>query len=547
MSQVEVVFQPGLNVITGETGVGKSLLLDAVSSLLGTRRNSLPIRAGSDKAVIEAELDAADNEHLLTWLQERDLPNDMPIILRREFHTNGRTRFFVNDSPANLVLAKELGNLLIEIHGQHEIITLFDRSRQLDLLDAFNERGDLLESYKTLFGRLNDEREKFAKLKERIEDADAGRDVLERQLRELEEIDPKPTEIESIESELTILENSEKIYTLCAEICDRLNEAPESSVEHLTKVTELLPQLYPFNETLKVWQEDLSNAHSVLVELNRTLQEFSLNAKYDPERVEELRLRISTLTGFQKRWHCEDRDPCDIIDELRSRLEAIYKINATADELEVAIEKLDQELMSCGTRLSEARQKGAKRLTKLVHQKLTFIGMEKARFRIAFDVPNTDKPHPNGLDRVEFQLSPDGKLDFQTLNKVASGGEMSRILLALKSSLAEIDNVDTLIFDEIDQGISGRVARMVGQQLFELARKHQVIVVTHLAQIASLGDLHLSVRSLGDDGAAEVFTLEDEERVEELAALLTATGISNGALLNAREMVESAKKHRAEL
>lgn len=540
-------FRPGLNVVTGETGVGKSLLLDAVGSLLGVRHNSLPIRAGSDKAVIEAELEASENKQLITWLQEQDLPHEMPIILRREFYNKGRTRFFINDSPANLTLAKKLGDLLIEIHGQHELITLFDRSRQLELLDAFNGSDDLTESYKALFRQLNDKRSEFAEIRKRIDDSGAGRDALERQLRELEEIDPKPNEIESIESELAILENSEKIYNLCVRICDHLNEAPESAVERMTKVVELLPQLYPYDESLKTWQEDLSNVHSILVELNRTLQELSSAAKYDPEWVEELRQRLATMAGFQKRWQCEKRDLCDIVQDVRSKLDSLSKVNEAAQALKIDIEQLEQELVSEGNKLSKIRQKGAKRLAELVHQKLSLIGMEKARFKIAFDAPSTDKPYPNGLDRVEFQLSPDGKLKFQTLNKVASGGEMSRIMLALKSSLAQVDEVDTLIFDEIDQGISGRVARMVGQQLFELARKHQVIVVTHLAQIASLGDLHLSVRSPGDEGVAEVCRLEDEERIEELAALLTATGISDGALLNAREMVESANQLRATL
>jgi DNA repair protein RecN (Recombination protein N) len=547
MSQVEVIFRPGLNVITGETGVGKSLLLDAVGSLLGERRNSLPIRSGSTKAVIEAELDTVQHEPITGWLQERDLPADLPIILRREFHRNGRTRFFINDSPANLALARELGDRLIEIHGQHEIITLFDRSRQLDLLDAFNERSDLSASYQSQFKQLSEKRTELAELKKQIEDAHAGRDILEKQLLELEDIDPEPREIESIEAELAILENSEKIYNLCTEICDSLNEAPESAIEHLSKVADLLPKLYPFDASLTSWQEDLSNARSVLIELNRTLLDFSQNAKYDPQRVEALRQRISVLVGFQKRWQCTNRDLCDVGDVLRGQLDHLNKINDTAEALDDLIVKLEQELISTGKQLTAARQQAARLLEEQVHEKLALIGMEKAKVRIAFDPPNVEKPYPNGLDRIEFQLSPDGKLDFQTLNKVASGGEMSRILLALKSSLAEVDDVDTLIFDEIDQGISGRVARMVGQQLFELARKHQVIVVTHLAQIASLGDLHLSVRSLGDDGAAEVYKLQEEERVEELAALLTATGISDGALLNAREMVESAEKLRKAL
>jgi len=332
---------------------------------------------------------------------------------------------------------------------------------------------------------------------------------------------------------------------LCSDICEKLNEAPGSAVEQITEALELLSELYPFYDSLQGWKDELGSTRSILGELNRTLLDISREIRYNPEKVEENRLRVTALTGFQKRWNCEGSDLGALADDLRNKLDGMSNLDAEVENLEAKIADDEEHLIEIGKKLSLLRMEAARKLETQVHDKLAFIAMEKARFRIEFDSLQLDDPYTDGLDKVEFQLSPDGKISYNTLSKVASGGEMSRILLALKSSLATVDDIDSLIFDEIDQGISGRVARLVGQQLFELARERQVIVVTHLPQIASLGELHLSVRHDGDSRTATVHALGGEERLEELAALLTATGLSDGALLNAREMLESAQKLRA--
>ena len=541
MSRVDVDFQPGLNVITGETGVGKSLLLDAVGSLLGERRSGFPIRSGCSQAVIEAEFDSDQVGAIHQWLESRDFAADLPVILRREFHKSGRTRIFINDSPASLALSKELGDLLLDLHGQHEVVTLFNRTRQLELLDAFARNPAILSQYKSLYGGLQAAREELSRRNAEIEDANAGGEALRKQKDELDALKPQPDEIATVEGELQRLENSEKIYELCAQICDHLNEAPQSAVEHLNEIAELLPELYPFHDPLRSWEDELKNVRSILIELNRTLQELNREVRHDPGRVENLRQRIAALTGFQKRWRCEGRDLCEVAEDVDWQLVEMEKKRAEAGELEEKIKADTEKLIDQGRKLSDHRKAAAKKLMERVHQKLASIGMEKARFDVLFESTRGGVPGDNGLDRIEFVLSPDGKLPYQPLRQVASGGEMSRILLALKGSLAEADQVETLIFDEIDQGISGRIARMVGLQLLELSRRHQVIVVTHLPQIASLGDLHLSVRPTGDAGSAVVQALSEEERLQELATLLTATGMSDGALLNAREMLESAR------
>lgn len=542
MSRVEVDFQPGLNVITGETGAGKSLLLDAVSSLLGEKRSGVPIRAGANQAVIEAEFDSRQPHLLQDWLKNHDLPPDLPILLRREFHQSGRTRVFLNDSATTLNRVGEVGNMLLDFHGQHEVVTLFDRARQLELLDAFAQQPEALNRYRALFGALRKAREQLRALTEKIEDSSAGREALSRQKEELDLLDPKPDEIAALETELQRLENAERIYQVCSQICDLLNEAPSSAVEHLAEISELLPELLPYYESLKGWEDELKNVRSILIELNHTLQEYSRELLYDPQHVENLRLRVTALTGFQKRWNWGNRDLCSVCEEIDRRIADLNELSGRARDFRAQIENDERELVELGKQISESRQAAAVRLAVRVHQKLANIGMEKAKFKVVFDPPHTEQPYGDGLDRIEFVLTPDGKIPHQPLRQVASGGEMSRILLALKSSLAEVDRTETLIFDEIDQGISGRVARMVGLQLLELARNHQVIVVTHLPQIASLGDLHLSVRPCGEDGSAVVHKLDDEKRLEELAALLTATGLSDGALLNAREMLDSAQR-----
>jgi DNA repair protein RecN (Recombination protein N) len=549
LSQAEIDFQPGMNVITGETGVGKSLLLDAVGSLMGERRTSFPIRAGQSKSVIEAEFDSPPGGLITAWLEVHELPSEIPVIVRREFHTtenstSNRTRIFINDVPTNLGTAKELGSLLIDLHGQHETVALFERVKQLDFLDAFSGKPAVLKRYRECFDLVRALRQKHAELTALLEDSSAGTEVLRKQARELSDLDPKPGEIESIEMELERLENSEKIFELCSELCDTLNEAPGSSVELLSNVSKLLPSLFPYYPSLETWTKDLEGVRSALVELNRTLQEISRSISHDPQVVEELRLRLAALTGYQKRWNCAGRDLTDHAVEIQQRLAGMDDLATQSENVGREIAGKQVELIDAGMALSEHRKGAAVKLVELVQHRLALIGMEKARFKVSFKVLRTEQPLENGLDELDFELSPNQKVPFQPLKKVASGGEMSRILLALKSSLAAADRVETLIFDEVDQGISGRIAHMVGLQLLELARSHQVIVVTHLPQIACLGDLHLSVRSGEGDSTAVVEELSGEERVNEVAALLAATGISDGALMNAREMLDSGQALR---
>ncbi|TKJ41655.1 hypothetical protein CEE37_03555 [candidate division LCP-89 bacterium B3_LCP] len=546
IEQAEIHFQPGLNVITGETGAGKSLLLDAIGSLIGERRGGFPIRTGSDRAYIEAEFDSRSQSVLTGWLKTHGFSVDLPVILRREFYKDGntassRTRVFINDSPATVALVRELGILLMDMHGQHEVVTLFDRNRQLSLLDSFSGNTKFLSKYQGTFGELHKLKEKHKNLQDEINDARDGRDALKRKAEELEQLSPQPQEIVQIEKELDRLENSEKIFDLCREMCDLLNEKPGSAVEKLSDTIHLLPDLYPYYAELKDWDGQLQTIRSTITELNRSLLEISRDVSHDPGRVEKLRQRLMLLTGFLKRWNCPGDDPCNIAEETKRKLD---ELNRREQELRLTVKEIsstESVLLKAGIELSKHRKKAASALIEQVEERLASIGMEKARFSVAFEALQMDKPYEDGLDRIDFTFSPNAKLPHQVLKKVASGGELSRILLALKGSLAGIDGVETLAFDEIDQGISGRMAHMVGLELLNLARNHQMIVVTHLPQIASLGDLHLSVCQESSSGAATVNVLDGEERIVELASLLAATGISDSALQNAREMFETAQ------
>jgi DNA repair protein RecN (Recombination protein N) len=540
LSKVDIQFQSGLNVITGETGVGKSLLLDALGSLIGEKRGGIPIRSGADRAIIEAEFDVSDTHSLSSWLDDHDLPADIPVIIRREFYQNGRTRYFINDTPAPIGLARDIGDQLLDVHGQHEIDTLFNRSRQLSLLDAFHNRPDQKALYTGCLRNYNRKSARSVELKGIIDDVRAGSETFRLQKRELDQLAPTDFELKEITSEVWRLENAEKIYTISQKIEDLLNEAPESAVERIDHVLRLLPELLPFNETLHSWENELGNVRTVCIELNRTLQEFSRNVKHDPHQVEEIRLRLAALQGFQKRWGYSDLDFVEIRNVIDQKLTNLSTLEEEAAKLAEDLTSCRTELLIIGKTLSTLRKSAAERLCLQVDQRLKAISMKNARFSVQFESAADDDFREDGLDRIEFTLSPDGKIAFQPLKQVASGGEISRILLALKGALAEIDPVETLIFDEIDQGISGRVARLVGLQLAELARVHQVILVTHLPQIASLGNLHLSVRRDGEGGNTAVIPLHGEDRVLELASLLTAAGITEGAVLNAREMLASA-------
>jgi DNA repair protein RecN (Recombination protein N) len=317
-------------------------------------------------------------------------------------------------------------------------------------------------------------------------------------------------------------------------------------VESVSAALKKWPDLVAFDANLSSWIAELENARSLLLEANRVLQDFGRSAKHDPIYVEEARQRLVALLGLRKRWAYGERELCDVAAEIEQRLENMNDLDSQAQRLNEEIKALEKKLIGAGQEISKIRRKSSVALEKSVKKRLAAIGMPKADFQIQFAPQNLEQPYPDGLDRIEFSLSPDGKIPHQPLRQVASGGEMSRILLALKGSLAAADHVETLIFDEIDQGISGRIAHQVGLQLRELARTHQVIVVTHLPQIASLGDAHLSVRRSDKDGSATVQTLSADERVQELASLLAASGISQGALMNAREMLDAARASRTQ-
>lgn len=541
LSNAEVRFGRGLNVITGETGVGKSLLLDAVGYLLGERRSAFPVRSGCSRAVIEAEFDFNDRTRIGIWLENHEFPGDFPILIRREFADNGRSRIFINDTPANLMQSRALGDLILDLHGQHEITALFDRSRQLVFLDDYAGHSRMVEQYKALFTRIKGMKSDLQVLQERIGDAEKGCEVLKLQKRELQELAPKPQELENLEAELKRLENAERIFELCSQICDRLNEAPGSAVENIAFALKKLDDLSQYNPDAVSLIRELESTASVLKEVNRTLQEFNRDLQHDPNHIENLRLRLMALVGFKKRWNYVTENFDEISENIDQSLAALSELEKSALLLEERIQADERALWDVGVQLTQSRRSAADRLALQVINRLKKINMPRAVFAVQFAEPQVGQCYADGLDRVEFTLSSDGKIPHQPLRQVTSGGEMSRILLALKGALAAADHVETLIFDEVDQGISGKTARKVGLQLKRLSRNHQVILVTHLPQIASLGDTHHSVRAGSSGETAQVLTLSEEERVHELASLLAASGISEGALLNAREMLESAR------
>ncbi|MFH1862681.1 MAG: DNA repair protein RecN, partial [bacterium] len=520
IARVEVFFESGLNVITGETGVGKSMLLDAVEALMGEKRSSFPIRSGCSRGVVEAEFDCVHESEITNWLKQNDFPPDLPVILRREFYDSGRSRVFINDVPTNLSLCQELSAHLVDLHGQHETVALFERPRQLAFLDAYTAEPHAFNQYKSLYWNLRKLREQLSALLSLIEDSRAGYDALSLQRKELDALAPRLNEIADLEAELKRMENSERIFQLCHEACSELNESPDSAVESITNAVKQLRELLDFEPSFKLWCDELDSIRVSLLELNRTLLQFSRDVSYNSNRAEEIRQRLAALNGFQKRWHHPNTDLLEIKENVASKLQEIEQQKATSQQLEEQIRTTQFELVETGKALSELRRQAALTLEISVHERLANIAMKKARFKVSFEPWQTDSPYADGLDRVDFTLSPDGKIPYQPIWQVASGGEMSRILLALKGAFAATDRVETLIFDEIDQGISGNVARMVGLQLMELSRNHQVIVVTHLPQIASLGDVHLAVRNTALDGSVVVIKLKEDERIEELASLL---------------------------
>ncbi len=552
IEKISVSFNEGLNIITGETGAGKSILIDAMSLLLGERASSEVIRKGAEKAIVEGIFDVSNNKKVKHLIEENELDLSDELIVRRELSLRGSNRCFINDSPVNLNLVKEIGNLLVDLHGQHEHQSLLRTETHIEFLDEYGLSENLLIDYRGEYQKLNNLISDLRNLEEKEIFLKEKRDLYSFQLKEIDSVSPEENEDEIINNELKILENAERIIELTIGVYNQLYDSDSSVFTTFGRVKHDLIELSRLDSFFEQTLSELESAVTISKEIASAIYNYKSKFSIDPEKLEEMRLRLASINRLKKKYG----GTINLVLEHRKKIKEDLNL---AENFENQIADISEKILAqrklCGNlaeNISAKRKEIAKQIAKEIKEILKTLGIQNPAFEIK--IKNAESHNENyvivgdkkisasinGIDEVEFYISTNLGEDVKPLAKVASGGEISRIMLALKSSLAKNDKLPVLIFDEIDVGVSGRIAQKVGQTLNSLARFHQVITITHLPQIAAFGKAHYLVEKIGVDGrvTSSIKKIDDEEKIKEVAKLMSGEQITDASLQGAKELIK---------
>lgn len=554
IQDLTLAFSDGLVVLTGETGAGKSIILDALNAVLGGRVDVNDIRRGADKAVIEADfrLEALNLAAVRDLLEPEGLWEENNLLtLSREIRAGGRSLARVNGRSVSLALQSELGALLADIHGQSEHLSLLKVRYHLDLLDRFAHQEDTLNAYTLLYRQWLAARAELHELVNLQQYAKDRADMLKYQIQELEAARLKTEEEADLRQERTLLANAETLHSLSRQALSALDEGADALpvTDLLGEAVHALTELARIDPQMGGMSERAAQALNTLSEIAYELRGYLENIEFNPARLDQIEERLNTLNFLKRKYGGSVESAKAYLQKAQDELGKVENVDEQINEVEQKISQITQELGLLAAKLSLERHSAAQKLENGVETGLQNLQMKDARFRVHF----TLEPDPDGLDldgqrvafdatgadRVEFLIETNPGEGFKPLVKIASGGETSRLMLALKHVLAEADQIPTLVFDEIDQGIGGRVGVVVGQMLWQLGREHQVMCVTHLPQLAAYGDQHLRVSKQEVEGRTltQVLELDKNARKEELAGMIGS--LSAGTLQSAQDLLDS--------
>jgi len=547
VEEASIEFGHGLNIITGETGAGKSILIGALALLLGEKSPSSVLRDANDKAVIEGSFKINMTPSVQGFFEAYDIPpEDGNLILRREILKSGRARTFVNDSPVAAEVLEQLSELLVDLHGQHEHQSLLRSRTHVFFLDAFGSLDNMRQQVGEQYRLLRSIEAELVEAQREQRESGEKHELYAFQLHEIESLNPQIDEDTILESEEKLLASGEKRFELASKLSALLYENEGSVQGQIASATQLLRELAGADPTLNELRSELENAHLAVSEIAKSIENYSRHVDIDPARLESVRQRLGDLQRLKKKYGgtlqslLQRRD--DLREAVNNRSSLEERINSLSEKMREAEDELRQKSMA----LSDARQRAAKKLEEHIPPLLGELGMPAVSFQIkaerAHEAGGQLKYSAEGIDQVEFLFSANPGRAVAPLAKIASGGEISRVMLALKSVLAEKDSVPVIVFDEIDSGVSGRIAQAVGKKLHQLAKSHQVICVTHLPQIASAGQHHFLVEKSieKEQTSTQVRKLRNAERPEAIARLLGGETISETHLQSARELLAEA-------
>ena len=537
---VTVSLQSGLNVLTGETGAGKSMLLDAILLIRGARAQTDVIRTDTETATVEAVFEVPPRGPVAAVLDEAGLGLDHgQLVVRRELARSGRHRAFVNDSPVTVALLERLGDHLVEIHGQHEHQRLLEPAPQLDLLDRFAETEALRDRVGDLFAKHRGAGAELERARAAERDRGQREDLLRLQVSELDAARVRPGEEEELRSERRRLQHAERLSAGLTEAAGLLNDDDGSAMSRLQRAARLLRDLARLDPTFAAPADAIDGAGALVEDALAAVRALRDSITMAPGRLETLDERLDTLTRLKRKYGDTEAAILAFRNEAAGELERLGRHEEILAEHERIFGELEAELSTAAHELAKRRQDAAEQFAGEAARELRQLGMERARFEIAVTRAPLAEIGPRGLDRVEFRLSTNPGEDLRPLARIASGGELSRTMLALKAVLARAERVPTMIFDEVDAGIGGRVAAVVAHKLVAAAEGRQVLCVTHLAPIAARAAHHVrvakSVRGGRTRVSAEVVT--GAARVEEIARMVAGDRVTETARGHARELL----------
>jgi len=570
---LHIVFSPGFNALTGETGAGKSIIIDALGAVLGARVSSDLVRSGSSNAWVEALFDARElegNQALQSVFTEHGIqPEDGNLILSRDINANGRSVARVNGRTVTAATLATIGGFFVDIHGQSEHLSLLRPAVHLDLLDHFAGTGEHRQRFADLVREYGSIQRRIEQIQSTERERAHRTDLLQFQVEEIGSASLEPGEDDALDRQRTVLANSERLALLAAEAYQLLDGGDEASgepisgaLDKLRLVVERVEELSRIDRENEPLASQMREVLYLLEDHTLTIRSYSERVEADPGRLAEIEDRLALIKQLKRKYGATLDDVINYLDSARAELDELQNSEEHIEELREASATLRRRLGSLAGQISSARQTAAVTLVDEVERSIAELNMGRSRFQVSFSAHGgtTTIPveidgliversfDPTGTDRVEFLIAPNAGEAPKPLGKVASGGEMARLMLALKSILSTADDTPTLVFDEVDVGVGGRSGQPVGEKLWRLGGRHQVLVISHLPQVAAFAESHYKITKLDREGRTEtrIDLLEIDERIDELAAMLDGQPPTPESRENARAMLERIETWKRE-
>jgi len=549
IKHLDLSLREGLNTVSGETGAGKSIIINAINLILGGRSSADLIRTGCNEAIVEGLFVFPDNPGLDEMLGEEGISFDNELLIKRVISREGRNKVFINGSLATLQMLSRLGPRLISISGQYEHQLLLRPDNHLYLLDDFSGLEDERVGLGRLFDRYESLKEELRAIeKEIVEQREKG-ELVRFQIQEIEIANPVPGEDELLADEKSRLQHAEELLEIVSDGYQTLYEKDDSVLASVARCTKAMDKGAGIDRELASIRDSLAEISVGIEDASFALRDFKKAIQIDPQKLEEVVERLEVLRSLKRKYGATLEDVLQFKDELASKMFDLEENRAKRAELARELQEAQAELMQEAGILSQKRRKGADAFNEAVEKELHHLHMKETEFEVRFEDQSDakgdgaeggiERMRPDGLDRVEFMISPNPGEELRPLSKIASGGELSRIMLAIKTILSRIASVETIVFDEVDSGVSGATAEVVGKKISSLAAYHQIVCITHLPQIACQGETHFLVKKEIKDGRTEATILElsPEERVQEIARLLAGREVTPRAVANAEDML----------